>query len=154
MNASRGPSAGFTLLELVLTVVLLGIVAIVAVSSFTSGLTRTDIPVKQLQTDAQLQLVLENMIAEKERTYAANLVGFNTALGATDVSTDVYGNGWNYIITDKRFVCPVDNAFVTNTATNQFLLVTLQPASGENVSLTYIFSSNGAAANCNLSGGS
>ncbi|WP_428565386.1 MAG: type II secretion system protein [Solidesulfovibrio sp. DCME] len=147
-----GAEWGFTLLEVILTFVLFAIVATVAVSYFTKGITRTDIPVTQLQTDASLQLVLENMIADKTAVYNTNLTGFYSNLGTIDASQSVYGSGSNYIVTQKDFVCPSSNAFVTNSNSNQFLLVTIKPSANSGVSLTYLFSST--AGNCNIAGGS
>ncbi|UJX39408.1 type II secretion system GspH family protein [Desulfovibrio sp. JY] len=149
---SVAASPGFTLLEIIMTLVLFGIVAVIAASYFSSGITRTDIPVKQLQTDASLQLVLENMISNQQRNYAGDLVGFNTALGAVGTSQSTYGNGSSYLITDKRFVCPEDKAFVTNSSAYQFLLVTIKPDATSGVSLSYLFSSNSANVNCNIPG--
>lgn len=143
-------SGGFTLLEVIMTFVLFAIVCTVAVSYFSSGVTRTDIPVTQLQTDASLQLVLENMIADKKASYDTNLVSFSSNLGTINATQSVYGSGSNYIVTQKDFVCPSGNAFVANASSNQFLLVTIKPSLNSGVSLTYLFSSN--SGNCNLGG--
>lgn len=144
-------TAGFTLLEVILTFVLFAIVCAMAVSFFSSGVTRTDIPMTQLQTDARLQLVLENMIADQQATFSTNLNGFNTRLGTIDVSQDTYGSGSNYVVTQKKYVCPGDHNFV-DTTTNQFLLVTIKPDTNSGVSLTYLF--NSTAGNCNIGSGS
>ena len=140
----RHAAQGFTLLEVVLTFVIFAIVCLVAVTSFNRGMMRRDIPVKQLQTDASLQLVLENMIADKTTSYQNNLIGFNTALGATDTVASKYGTGGggNYIISQKEFVCPISGNFTATSGTNQFLLVTIKPSSTSGVSLTYLFNSS------------
>ncbi|MGE4536840.1 MAG: type II secretion system protein [Desulfovibrio sp.] len=150
--SAAASSPGFTLLEIIMTFVLFGIVAVIAASYFSSGITRTDIPVKQLQTDASLQLVLENMISDQQKKYPSNLDGFNTALGTVGTSQSTYGSGSSYLITDKRFVCPQDKAFATNTSAYQFLLVTIKPDVNSGVSLSYLFSSNNANVNCNIPG--
>ena len=140
----RHAAQGFTLLEVILTFVIFAIVCLVAVTAFNRGMTRTDIPVKQLQTDASLQLVLENMIADKTNSYSNNLVGFNTALGATDTVASKYatGGGESYIISQKEFVCPGSGNFTATVGTNQFLLITIKPSSSSGVSLTYLFNSS------------
>lgn len=140
---------GFTLLEIILTFVLFGIVAVMGVSYFGVGMTRTDIAKNQLQTDASLQLVMENMIADQTNRFGNDLTGFNTALGTAD-----YGSGTSYVITDKRFVCPSGATFVNNSSTNQFLLVTIQPSAASGVSLTYLFGALPSSANgsCNVAG--
>jgi type II secretory pathway pseudopilin PulG len=135
---------GFTLLEVILTFVIFAIVCLVAVTTFNRGMTRTDIPVKQLQTDASLQLVLENMIADKTSSYQNDLVGFNATLDAVGSVASKYatGGGGSYIISQKEFVCPVSGAFVATAGTNQFLLVTVKPSNTSGISLTYLFNSS------------
>jgi Tfp pilus assembly protein FimT len=135
---------GFTLLEVIWTFVIFAIVCLVAVTAFNRGMTRTDIPVKQLQTDASLQLVLENMIADKTACYSMDLVGFNNVLGATNTVVTKYaaGGSGSYIISQKEFVCPISGKFTATSGTNQFLLVTIKPSSTSGVSLTYLFNSS------------
>lgn len=153
-NAWR--SYGFTLLELILTIVLFGIVSLMAVSFFSKGVTRTDIPLTQLQADAQLQLVLENMI-QAATGYTNDLPGFNTTLGSSGSSSTAYGyvngtaNRVSYYLADKRFVCPdANSSFATaNANVNQFLLVTIKPSAASGISLTYIFSQTNNANACN-----
>ncbi|EFL49897.1 hypothetical protein DesfrDRAFT_3354 [Solidesulfovibrio fructosivorans JJ]] len=151
--SAAASSLGFTLLEIIMTLVLFGIVAMIAASYFSSGITRTDIPVKQLQTDASLQLVLENMISDKEKGNYSNLSAFNTALGTVGQVQTMHGSGSSYVITNKNFVCPDSNTFVTNSSADQFLLVTIKPDASSSVSLSYIFGSNKATVNCNIPGG-
>ena len=145
----RHVEQGFTLLEVVLTFVIFAIVCLVAVTAFNRGMTRTDIPVKQLQTDASLQLVLENMISAKTASYSNDLVGFSAALGATNTVTSNYatGGGGNYIISQKDFVCPGSGNFAVTANTNQYLLVTIKPSSSSGVSLTYLFNSSNNTCN-------
>lgn len=140
---------GFTLLELILTIVLFGIVSVMIVSFFSPSMTKTYIPVQQLQTDAQLQLVLENMIADKQAIYDVNLNGLKTSIGAGNQTT--YGGGTNYYVLENRFVCLNGSNTFVNSAINQFLLVTIAPTSTSGVKLSYLFSST--AGNC-LAGGS
>lgn len=149
MRKPFAATLGFTLLELVMTLVLFGLVAIVAVSYFSKAVTHIDIPIKQLQTDARLQLVLENMIADNDLS-GQNLLRLNTALGTSNIEQSTYGSGNNYVVSDKRFVCPSDGNFVNNTNASQFLLVTIKPEVNSDVSLTYIFGSKNAIANCNV----
>ncbi len=148
----RFVSRGFTLLEVIMTFVILAIVCVVAVSSFTGGVTRTDVPVKQLQTDAKLQLVLENMISDWMVSYQNGLIAFNANLSNVNVASTTYGNGSSYIITQKQFVCPSGGSFVANASSNQFLLVTIKPDANSGVSLTYLFNSSNNT--CNIFGGS
>ena len=145
---------GFTLIEIIATIVLFGLVAVMAVSFFSSGVTRTDIPVTQLQADAHLQLVLENMIADTAPGATnSNLQTFNTSIGAIGSSPTTYGNGTSYYIANKAFVCPnANNGFEANASAYQFLLVTIKANANSGSSLSYLFSTNSASANCAAGG--
>ena len=66
-------TGGFTLLEIILVVVLVGIVATIASTFVNKGLVRKDIPLTALQTEAELQGVMENMIQD----FYANAIYYN-----------------------------------------------------------------------------
>lgn len=157
----RGGFCGFTLVEIILTLVILGLVGMVGVSFFNSGVTRTDVAINQLQADAKLQLVLENMIQDAN-SYVVNnnLTGFYDKLtagvdGSTGLSS-TYGEGGGgyYYIANKQFVCPntTTYSFERAATAKQFLLVTIKPNSISGVSLTYIFGTNNNSSNSNLCG--
>ena len=152
--SKESKDVGFTLIEIIATIVLFGLVAVMGVSFFSSGVTRTDIPVTQLQADAHLQLVLENMIADTASgTTNSNLQTFYTSVGAIGSSPTTYGNGSSYYIANKGFVCPdASNVFVANASAYQFLLVTIKANANSGPSLSYLFSSNSASANCTVGG--
>jgi len=136
---------GFTLLELVLTIVIFALVGIMAVSFFNKGVTRSDIPILQLQADASLQLILENMIQDAN---ASGLGAINANVGTVGSTSTFYGNNTSYYVANKMYVCPDStNTFVQSTNTNQFLLVTIKPSATSGVSLSYIFGSTNNTAN-------
>lgn len=142
--------AGFTLLEIIVTLVLLGVVAVMGTSFFTKGVTRTDVARDQLKTDAYLQLVLENMI-QASREYTTNIDNankmqdlYNNLKGSTNSSTSLskqYGATQLYYVANLQFVCPnqTSKAFEPNGAKDQFLLITIKPNANAGVSLTYVF---------------
>jgi prepilin-type N-terminal cleavage/methylation domain-containing protein len=150
----RGPALrGFTLLEIILTLVILGIVAVMGASFFSKGVTRTDVAIEQLQADGQLQLVLENMIQDASTRWPSDLSGLSASIGAVGSSSTTYGNTGNgspvsYYVADKQFVCPnaTTNSFAAANA-NQFLLVTIKANAASGVSLTYLFASSNPNAN-------
>lgn len=144
----RSLSHGFTLLELIMTIVLFSIVAVMALSYFNVAVTKTHVPVQQLKADAFLQLVMENMIADKEANFANNLNGLCTNINVGSQNT--YGNGANYYVVERRYVCPNNANTFVNSAANQFLLVTIASNANSGSKLTYLFSSN--AGNCNAGG--
>ncbi len=136
-------SRGFTLIEVIATLVLLGILAAMAMAYFNVGVTRTDVPISQLQTDAALQQVLENMIQDYTKNYKANLDGLKTKIGAagSTITTGYAPTGSSYYVSVNKYVKLSENAFVDDTgASPQYLLVTIKPSSSTGVSLTYLFS--------------
>lgn len=146
---------GLTLIEVIMTLVLFGLVAVMTVSFFSSGVTRTDVPITQLQADAQLQLVLENMIADTASSSSANnnLQTFANNLGAVGSTQSAFGNTGSYYIVGKSFVCPnVSNGFEANGTAKQFLLVTISSNASSGTNLSYLFSTNAAAVNCAAGG--
>ena len=145
---SEDRRCGFTLLEVILTIVLFGIVAVMAVSFFNPSTTQTHVPVSQLQADAFLQLVMENMIADKEARFSNNLNGLCANIGSGGQTA--YGNGSGYYVVERRYVCPNGSNVFVDSAANQFLLVTIATNATSGVRLSYLFSSN--AGNCNAGG--
>jgi prepilin-type N-terminal cleavage/methylation domain-containing protein len=126
---------GFTLLEILLTIVIFSLVGIMAVSFFNTGVTWSSKPIAQLQTDASLQLVLENMIQ-------AGMDAVNANAGTVGNTSSFYGNGANYYVANKMYVCPNANNTFVSSANTQFLLVTIKPSATSGASLTYIFATN------------
>ena len=148
MSAKR--ATGFTLLELIMTIVLFAIVSVMVVSFFGAATTKTFFPVQQLQADATLQLTLENMIADKDAAFSSDLNGLSTKISTGNQTT--YGNGTSYYVIDNHFVCPnATNVFVSS-AVNQFLLVTIASNATSGVHLSYLFNVNSSAINCNAGG--
>jgi prepilin-type N-terminal cleavage/methylation domain-containing protein len=139
---------GFTLLEIIITLVILGLVAVMGTSFFTSGVTRTDVAIKQLQVDAKLQFVLENMIQDAKASYSNNLSGFaaklNNSVDASSGLSAEYGEGNYYYIENINFVCPNKTTYTFESVANanQFLLITIKPNMSSGVRLTYIFNAN------------
>lgn len=158
--SGRRASRGFTLLEIIMTILILGLVAMMGVQFMNPSVSRTDVAINQLQVDAKLQLVLENMIQDANSSYYNNLSGFSTSIGGNGNTCTTYGNMGNgtpvsYYIANKQFVCPNSstNAFDPSASSNQFLLVTIKPNATSGVSLTYIFSNtNNSPNNTNACG--
>lgn len=158
----RSRCIGFTLVEIILTLVILGLVAMMGVSFFNVGVTRTDVAINQLQVDAKLQLVLENMIQDANIYMVNNdLSGFyNKLTSSVDETTglsSVYGDGSSdgyYYIANKQFVCPnaTTYSFSPTTTAKQFLLVTIKPNASSGVSLTYVFGTSNNTTNTNSCG--
>jgi len=135
---------GFTLLELILTIVIFAIVGIMAVSFFHRGVTGTDIAVSQLQADAHLQLVLENMIQAAK----ANFSDIADNIPAANTTGTAFANNGSYFVAQKEYVCPnnTTNSFETSTK-KQFLLVTIRSSAASGVRLSYLFANENVVGN-------
>lgn len=142
----RKASHGFTLVEIIMTILILGLVAMMGVQFFNPSVSRTRLIVDQLQVDANLQLVLENMIQDASSSYSKDMSGLNANIEATGSTGTTYGKTGNgvvsYYIENKQFVCPNSSTstFDVAASSNQFLLVTIKPSATSGVSLTYVFS--------------
>lgn len=139
---TRDRSLGFTLLEIIATLVVVGIVASLAVSFFGVGVTRSDVVMNQLGTDTALQQAMENIIQDYVKNYSSNLTGLKTKLGAAGTTSTVYAvSGKSYYIQTNKYVMLSGTSFVDDTGTSQaYLLVTITPTSSQQNGLTYLFS--------------
>lgn len=144
---------GFTLVELIVTLVIVAFLGMMAVSFFQRSVMQQDVAVTQLQADASLQLVLENMIqAYGSSPYNnTNLSSFYNAIGSAGEKSTNFGNTGNgsdqisYTVAAKNFVCPnsTTKTFdVDINSHNQFMLLTIKDTNSPGVSLSYIFSVN------------
>lgn len=145
---------GFTLVELIVTLVIVAFLGMMAVSFFQRSVTQQDVAVTQLKADASLQLVLENMI----QAYASNEYNNNTNLtdlygnidSAGTVNSTKFGNVGNgkdpiaYYVAEKNYVCPnaTTKTFDPTNDYNQFMLLTIKSSATSGVGLSYIFAVN------------
>ena len=141
---------GFTLVELIVTLIIVAFIGMMAVSFFQRSVTQQDVAVTQLKADASLQLVLENMIQAYGSTSrnSNDLINLSNAVGDVGESSNNFGktgdanNVINYTVAAKDFVCPNSTTKTFDIDTNshdQFLLLTIKDTKSPGVSLSYIF---------------
>lgn len=131
--------SGFTLLEVILTFIIVGIVATMVTTFVNKGLMRTDIPITALQTDAKLQLIMENIIQDfsSGTTYSTDLAAFKAR-----VSTEgrYAATGVSYVLSSATCMKLSGATFVQDTSgTCAYLFVTIKPAASSGVTLSYLF---------------
>lgn len=125
---------GFTLIELIITLILAGILAITVVPYFQSGITRSSDALNYLSVPLRVQKIMSLIIADynSNTTYQQNLSSLETNIGLT--SNNPYGIDSTYAVT-------INNQYKFQTTdVNYSLMVTIQNNQGTSQeSVTYIF---------------
>lgn len=122
---------GFALIELIVTLTLLGVLAAMVVPYFLSGITTGADPLNRIPTPLSVQSIMANIIAEYSSNNTAQYQHDLAALSARIV------NG-NYGLTAAYTITKNPSYKFDQTDTDTALLVTIkQNATGETV--TYIF---------------
>ncbi|WP_176637306.1 type II secretion system protein [Desulfolutivibrio sulfoxidireducens] len=136
---------GFTLIEIIITLVILGIAAAMVAVFFGPGVTRSSDPIFALQNDADLQAVMENMIVAQKTSYSSDLSGFSSTIGAEGSDqTNSYGTNGAATITyhvDRNSMCslPSGSTTFTDDASGTFLCVTISHPTQSGSKLSYLF---------------
>ena len=145
-NAGRSlyRRAGFTLVEVILTVIIVAVLATMLYSYFGSAITGSSVPVKRLQTAMAAQAAMENVTSD----YMANssdLAGLKGRIGTEGSAINaVYGQG---TVIDNHFITWSAGADVKVTSgVSNCLKVTVKDTIGE--VLTQIYSNGSQGVNC------
>lgn len=137
---------GFTLIEVIITIVIVAILATMSYTYFGKSITQSGVPVIRLQQAMQLQTVMENITADYKSLY--NGTNFNIATLKTRIATSGYYGGPSaipYTVVDNKYIalnigatCLINCYTEQNDSTNLNLLkVTVQSNTGETLSLLF-----------------
>ncbi len=135
-------ACGFTLIEIIITLVVLGILAAMVAVFFGPGVTRSSDPIFALQNDAELQTVMENMIQDQRSNYSADktaLGNFSTKVGTVGADQD---NDYGQYHVDRNSLCylPTGSTTFTDDAVNGiYLCVTISHPSQSGSKISYLF---------------
>lgn len=141
-------SAGFTLVEVIITIVIAAIVGAMLVTVMGTSMTKSSDPIFRMQTSFSIQRVMENFLTAYEKYYAGDLPALRDAiaggvLGGNEGAT-LDNNFGKYTIVENHFIkFDASNAEVNINSTpgdpvyGRYLKVTIKNSNNE--TLTYIF---------------
>jgi len=137
-SAAKCAKRGFTLIEIIITFVLIGIMAAMFSTFFTRAFTESSTPLVRLDEDLDLAAVMENMIADYKYGNVASLSVFKTKVEGPEATYGDYqivANQTGYIKFDAS-----GNEQDDTGGTENILKVTIQSTSAGNAqTLTYLF---------------
>jgi len=136
-------SSGFTLVEVIITLVVAAIVGAMMFSVLGTSMTKSSDPIFRQQKSFALQQVMENLITAYEKYYAGDLPGFKDSIGVENSGLAnqyaQYTTG-QYTVMENRYIKFVSNQEQTaNTTTDNLNLLKVTIKNSNNETLTYIF---------------
>lgn len=90
---------GFTLIEIIITLVIASILGVVIFQYLGSALTRSSDPIFRLKKALSLQQVAENIHADYKKNFSTNMVGLKAKI--ENPSTSGYGN---YAVVTSKYI--------------------------------------------------
>ena len=146
--AGHGGKGGFTLIELIITIVVTALLASMLFSYFGTAITGSATPITRLGTTLAAQSAMENITADYLANYTANLTGLQGAIGAEGgILNAPYGKG---TVVDNHFITwstSDDEVRVPSPGISNCLKVTVRDATGQTLTRIFTFSGN-QAVNC------
>ena len=138
-------SNGFTLVEVIITIIIAAIVGTILFSVLGSSMMKSSEPIFRLQTSLALQQVVENFVTAYEKDFAGDLPALRDAIaggvlvpaGNAGAALDnAYGK---YTIVENHFIKFVSNLEVAALPTDPLNLLKVTIKNSSNETLTYIF---------------
>jgi prepilin-type N-terminal cleavage/methylation domain-containing protein len=139
-NSTLRRARGFTLIEIIITLVVLAIAGTMLAVFMGPGITRVADPLTALQNDASLQMVMENMIA---RASATDMATLKTEIGASGANqTNAFSNNAFAYRVDRNSYCALDsgtNTFTDSASVTDYLCVTITLPNQPGSKISYLF---------------
>lgn len=140
--SNRENSKGFTLIETIIAIVAAAILGVMAFTYSQTSLTKSAQPLNQSQKAMELQRVMENIFADYNLNYKADLVSLQTKI-ADPTSQQLPPAGYGpFTLVDNKFVKLVGSNFVDVDANNDppvirdiILKVTIKNDLGETLTI-------------------
>jgi len=126
---------GFTLIEIIITLVIASIFGVVIFQYLGSSLTRSSDPIFRLKKSLTLQQVAENITVDNKRNFSANLAGLKAKVESP--STSGYGN---YTVVTSKYVKFSNFQEIDETDPNikKMLKVTIKNAQNETLTMLFV----------------
>lgn len=133
-------SRGFSLIEIIITLVVLAIAGAMLATFMGPGITRSTDPLRALQNDAELQAVMENMIADQRANHSADTAALGTFSTAVGASGSDQSNTYGQYHVDRNSLCDLDGSNVfTNNGSGPYLCVTISHPNQSGSKISYLF---------------
>jgi prepilin-type N-terminal cleavage/methylation domain-containing protein len=126
---------GFTLIEIIITLVIASIFGVVIFQYLGSSLTRSSDPIFRLKKSLTLQQVAENITADYKRNFSTDLAGLKAKVD--NPSTSGYGN---YTVVTSKYI-KFDNfqeIDEPNADIKKMLKVTIKNEQNETLTMLFI----------------
>ena len=142
MKRRLNQTSGFTLIELVITIVIAGIIMVMISPYFQSGITTSHRPAQWLQDAVALQKVMENINGAYGKIPTKNSAALDTLHDNIANHPELFGVG--YVVEKNEFIrFDSGNEVVLTTPVNQtdklILKVTIHSTSNPGNQLTQLF---------------
>jgi len=126
--------AGFTLLEIIITITLIAIVGAIMFSAFGTSMIKSSEPISRMQTSLTIQRSMEDFVSAFEMYYGGDLQSFKN-----DIASGALKPEGEYTIIENKFIKYVSDNEEPGDGTEQYplLKVTIENTNGE--TLTYVF---------------
>ncbi len=102
IKVSENKQGGFTLIEIIVTLVIAAVVGTGLVQYLGTSLTKSSVPIQRLRQALDLQKVMENITADYRENYTSDLSGLSGEIGEGEgEKTNDYGT---YFVVDNDFI--------------------------------------------------
>lgn len=129
--------SGFTLIEIIITLVIAGILGAVLYSYFGKTFTSSSNPVIRLKKAFNHQKIMENITADYMKNYTTNIVTLKTKIGAE--ATNKNNSYGQYYVVNNRYIKFVSQTeAVDDTGINNLLKVTIKNDLGETLTVLFV----------------
>ncbi len=140
IKVSENKQGGFTLIEIILTLVIAAVVGAGLVQYLGSSLTKSSVPIQRLKQSLKLQEVMEKITADYIENYISDLSGLPGKIGAEGQQENIHYGKYTVIYNEFiKFNSNLEAVEVETGDPENLLMVIIGNTLGE--TLTTLFSS-------------